>query len=64
MEVPGVARFSAPCVGAPMCWGSAVPGTQMAGTVGLFLLHGGRPWRFGPELEDLAAAEEAEGCMA
>jgi hypothetical protein len=61
MEVPGAARFSAPCVGAPMRRGPMAPGAQMAGTFGLFLLPGGRPCRFSPKLEDPAAAEEAKG---
>jgi hypothetical protein len=63
-EVPGVARFTAPCVGAPMRRGPPALGAQRAKTFGLFLLPGGRPRRFIPELADLAAAEEAEGSMA
>jgi hypothetical protein len=64
MEVPGAARFSAPCIGAPMRRGPAALGAQMVGTFGLFLLPGGRPRCFAPELEDPAAEEEAEGSMA
>jgi hypothetical protein len=64
MEVPGMARFSAPCVGAPMRRGPPTPGAQRAGTFGLFLLPGGLPRRFAPELEDPAVAEEAEGSIA
>jgi hypothetical protein len=43
--------------------GLLVPGVQWAGTFVLFLLLGGRPWRFAPEL-GLVAAEEAEGSMS
>jgi hypothetical protein len=64
MKVPGVKRFSAPCVGAPMCRGPQAPGAQRAGTFGLFLLPRERPRRFVPELKDPAAAEVAEGSMA
>jgi hypothetical protein len=64
MEVPGAMLFFAPCVGAPMRRGPPAPGAQRAGTFGLFLLPGGCPQRFAPELEDLAVAEEAEGSMA
>jgi hypothetical protein len=64
MVVPGAARFSAPCIGASMRRGPLIPGAQRAGTFGLFLLPGGRPCHFAPELEDSAAAEEAEGSMA
>jgi hypothetical protein len=38
------------------------PGIHRAGIFALFLLPGGRPRRFTPEL-DFAAAEEAEGSM-
>jgi hypothetical protein len=55
MVVPGAARFSAPCIGASMRRGPLTPGAQRAGTFGLFLLPGGRPRRFAPELEDPAA---------
>jgi hypothetical protein len=64
MEVPGAARFTAPCVGALMRRGPPALGIHRAGTFGLFLLPGGRPWRFAPELADPAAAEEAERSMA
>jgi hypothetical protein len=59
-----VAWFSVPSIGAPMCKGPPAPGAQRAGTFGLFLLPGGRPRRFALELEDAAAAEEAERSMA
>jgi hypothetical protein len=36
----------------------------MAGTFGFFLLLGGCPRRFSPELEDPAAPEEVDGSMA
>jgi hypothetical protein len=64
MEVPGAARFAAPCIGAPMHRGPLAPGVHRAATFILFLLPGGRPRRFAPELIDPAAAEEAEGPMA
>jgi hypothetical protein len=37
-------------------------GVHRAGIFALFLLPGGRPWRFAPKL-DLAAAEDAEGSI-
>jgi hypothetical protein len=43
--------------------GPPTPSVHRAGTFALFLLPGGRPWRFIPEL-DPAAAEEAEGSIA
>jgi hypothetical protein len=43
--------------------GSLAPGVHRAGTFTLFLLPGGRPRCFIPEL-DPAAAEEAEGSIA
>jgi hypothetical protein len=64
LESPRAARFSAPCVGAPIRRWPPAPGAQMAETFGLFLRLGGRPRRFAPALEDPAAAEEAEGSMA
>jgi hypothetical protein len=64
MEVPGAARFAAPCIGAPMRRGPPALGAQRAGTFGLFLLPGGRPQRFAPELADPTTAVEAEGSMA
>jgi hypothetical protein len=42
--------------------GPPAPGVHRAGIFALFLLPGGRPRRFTPEL-DSAAAEEAEGSM-
>jgi hypothetical protein len=47
-----------------MCRRPAALGAQRAETFSLFLLPGGRSQRFTPELEDPAAAEEAEGSMA
>jgi hypothetical protein len=41
MEVPGVAWFAAPYVGAPMRRGPLAPGVHRAGTFVLFLLPGG-----------------------
>jgi hypothetical protein len=63
LEVPEVARFASSCIGAPMRRGPPAPGVHQAGTFALFLLPGGRPRRFIPEL-DPAAAEEAEGSIA
>jgi hypothetical protein len=62
-EVPGAARFASPCLGAPMRRGPPAPGVHWAGTFILFLLPGGRPRRFAPELGP-AAVEEAEGSMS
>jgi hypothetical protein len=42
--------------------GPPVPGVHQAGIFTLFLLPGGRPRRFAPEL-DPAVAEEAEGSI-
>jgi hypothetical protein len=42
--------------------GPLAPSVHRAGTFALFLLPGGRPWRFTPEL-DSAVAEEAEGSI-
>jgi hypothetical protein len=64
MEVPGVAWFVAPCIGALMRKGPLAPGVRRAGTFVLFRLPRGRPRRFAPELADLAAVEEAEGSIA
>jgi hypothetical protein len=61
-EVPGVARLASPCLGAPMHRGPPAPGIHRAGTFSLFLLPGGRPRRFVPELGP--AAEELEGSMS
>jgi hypothetical protein len=62
LEVPGVARFTMPRIGAPRRKGPPAPGAHRAGTFSLFLLPGGRSRRFTPELVP-AAAEEAEGSM-
>jgi hypothetical protein len=48
MEVPGVARFTAPYVGTPMRRGPPAPVVHRAGTFVLFLLPRGRPRRFAP----------------
>jgi hypothetical protein len=63
LEAPGVARFASSCLGAPMRRGPLALGVHRAGIFALFLLPGGHPWRFTPEL-DPAAAEEAEGSIA
>jgi hypothetical protein len=42
MEVPGVARFTVPCIGARMRRGPPAPGVHRARTFGLFLLPRGR----------------------
>jgi hypothetical protein len=62
LEVPGAARFAAPRISAPRRRGPPAPGVHRAGTFSLFLLPGGRPRRFAPELVP-AAAEEAEGSI-
>jgi hypothetical protein len=62
LEVPGVARLALSCLGAPMRRGPSAPGVHRAGTFSLFLLLGGRPRRFVPELGP--AAEELEGSMS
>jgi hypothetical protein len=46
-----------------MLRGPSVPSVHQAGTFVLFLLPGGRPRRFAPELGP-AAAEEAKGSMS
>jgi hypothetical protein len=45
-----------------MCRETSAPGIYRAGIFALFLLPGGRPRRFTPEL-DPAAAEEVEGSI-
>jgi hypothetical protein len=60
-EVPRAARFATPCVRALMHRGPPAPDVHRAGTFALFLLPGGRPWRFAL---DPAAAEEVEGSLA
>jgi hypothetical protein len=62
-EVPSAARFAVPRIGAPRRKGPPTPGAHRAGTFSLFLLPGGRPRRFAPELGP-AAVEEAEGSMS
>jgi hypothetical protein len=62
LEVPGAARFAMPRIGALRHKGPPTPGAHLAGTFSLFLLPGGRPRRFAPELV-LAAEEEAEGSI-
>jgi hypothetical protein len=63
LEAPGAARFASSCLGAPMRRGPPAPGVHQAGIFAFFLLPGGRPRHFAPEL-DPAAAEEAEGSIA
>jgi hypothetical protein len=63
LEAPEVAQFALPSIGAPMRRRPPAPGVHWAGTSALFLLPGGRPWRFLPEL-DPVVAEEAEGSIA
>jgi hypothetical protein len=63
LEVLGAVRFALPYIGALMHRGPPAPGVHRAGTFALFLLPGGRPRRFVPEL-DPAAAEEVEGSIA
>jgi hypothetical protein len=55
-------RFAVPRMGAPRCKGPPASGAHRVGTFSLFLLPGGRPRRFAPELVP-AAAEEAEGSI-
>jgi hypothetical protein len=62
LEVPGAARFAVPRIDAPRRKGLPVPGAHWGGTFSLFLLPGGRPQCFAPELVP-AAAEEAEGSI-
>jgi hypothetical protein len=57
------ARFASSCLGAPMRRGPQAPGVHWAGIFALFPLPGGRPRRFAPEL-DPVAAEELEGSMS
>jgi hypothetical protein len=63
LEAPGAARFALSYLGAPMHRGPPAPGVHQAGIFALFLLPGGCPRRFAPEL-DPAAAEEVEGSIA
>jgi hypothetical protein len=42
--------------------GPPAPGVHQAGTFSLFLLPGGRPWHFVPELDP--AVQELEGSMS
>jgi hypothetical protein len=62
LEIPGTARLAVPRIGAPRWRGPPAWGAHRAGTFSLFLLPGGRPWRFAPELVP-AVAEEAEGSI-
>jgi hypothetical protein len=62
LEVPGATRFAVPRIGAPRHRGPPVPGAHRAGTFSLFLLPGGRPRRFAPELVP-AAEDEADGSI-
>jgi hypothetical protein len=62
LEVPGAARFAVPRIDAPRRKGPPAPGAHRAGTFSLFLLTGGRPRRFAPDLVPVAA-EEAEGSI-
>jgi hypothetical protein len=62
LEVPGAARFAVPRIGAPRRRGPPAPGAHRAGTFSLFLLPGGHPRCFAPELVP-AAVEEAEGSI-
>jgi hypothetical protein len=62
-EAPGAARFASPRIGTPRFRGPPALGVHRAGIFVLFLLPGGRPRRFVPEL-DPAAAKEAEGSIA
>jgi hypothetical protein len=60
LEVPGAARFAVPRMGAPRRKGPPAPGTHRAGTFSLFLLPGGRPRRFAPELVPAAARKRKD----
>jgi hypothetical protein len=62
LEVAGAARFAVPHIGAPRCKGPPAPGAYQAGTFSLFLLPGGRPRHFAPELVPVVV-EEAEGSI-
>jgi hypothetical protein len=61
-EVPWAAWLASSGLGTPMRRGPSAPGIHRAGTFSLFLLPGGRPRRFVPELGP--AAEELEGSMS
>jgi hypothetical protein len=58
LEVPGAMRFASPCIGAQMRRGPLAPGVHRAGTFALFLLPGGHPRHFIPELNPTATEEE------
>jgi hypothetical protein len=60
-EVPGAAWLTSSGLIAPMRRGPPAPGVHRAGTFSLFLLPGGRPRHFIPEL---GPAEELEGSMS
>jgi hypothetical protein len=62
LEVPDAVRFAVPRMGAPRHKGPPAPGAHRAGTFSLFLLPGGHPRRFAPELVPVAV-EEAEGSI-
>jgi hypothetical protein len=61
-EVPGATWLASSGLGAPMRRGPPAPGVHRAGTFSLFLLPGGHPQCFVPELDP--AAEELEGSMS
>jgi hypothetical protein len=61
-EVPGAAWLASSYLGAPMRRGPPASGVHRAGTFSLFLLPGGRPRRFIPELDPVA--EELAGSMS
>jgi hypothetical protein len=63
LEAPGAVRFASSCLGTPMRRGPLAPGVHRAGIFAMFLLPGGRPRCFTPEL-DPATAEEEEGSIA
>jgi hypothetical protein len=63
LEVPDVVRFIVPRIGAPRSKGPPAPVAHRAGTFSLFLLPGGHPRCFTPELIP-AVAEEAEGSIS
>jgi hypothetical protein len=62
LEVPGAAGFAVPRIGAPRHRGPPALGVHQTGTFSLFLLPGGRPRHFAPELVPVAA-EEADGSI-
>jgi hypothetical protein len=62
-EVPKAVWLASPCLDALMWRGPPALGVHQAGTFALFLLPGGRPRRFAPEL-DPAAVAELEGSMS